>query len=389
MEQKGHQKHAKLNRPDYGQFHSQEWAILGTSCGKIQQLCKALADRLVADYRLAYVDADHAEGDQMAAGGMESPLAAGFSRVYTDKIHYHEYAFNGHLDVYQQRIQMKDEDVVLVNGNHFQAKRQIVVIDPKKEKSLHKRLSQLTDVAAILYTEGQSAVYPFLREALPSIDTIPSFAFNDVQGIAAFLLDRLQAAKPPLYGLVLAGGKSQRMGEDKGLISYHGKPQRAYMAEVLAPLCEEVFLSCRPDQAQDIAKNHQALPDSFSGLGPFGGILSAFRAHPDAAWLVVACDLPLLDSATLQTLIEARNPSKLATAFNSPVNEFPEPLICIWEPRSYLSLLQFLAQGYSCPRKVLINSDVELIDVKNPNTLLNINRPEERDEILSLNTSLK
>jgi molybdopterin-guanine dinucleotide biosynthesis protein A len=113
-----------------------------------------------------------------------------------------------------------------------------------------------------------------------------------------------------------------------------------------------------------------------------GAILSAFRQNPNTAWLVVAVDLPLLDKSTLQLLIENRNPSKLATAFNSPVNEFPEPLIAIWEPRAYPVLLQFLAQGYSCPRKALINTDVELLDAPNPEALFNVNTPEERKKLL-------
>ena len=71
----------------------------------------------------------------------------------------------------------------------------------------------------------------------------------------------------------------------------------------------------------------------------------------------------------------------MATAFRSPVNAFPEPLIAIWEPRSYPVLLQFLAQGYSCPRKVLINSPVELLEAPNPLALKNVNTPEELAEV--------
>jgi molybdopterin-guanine dinucleotide biosynthesis protein A len=192
----------------------------------------------------------------------------------------------------------------------------------------------------------------------------------------------LEATSPPLYGLVLAGGKSTRMGQDKGEMEYHGKPHREYMGDLLGGVCEEVFLSVRPDQHLD--STYSLLPDSFLGLGPLGGLLSAFREKPDAAWLVVACDLPLLDRAAIDALISARNISSTATAFNSPVNEFPEPLIAIWEPRAYRTALEFLAQGYSCPRKVLINSEVTLIDAQRPETLMNVNRPEESEKVKSI-----
>jgi molybdopterin-guanine dinucleotide biosynthesis protein A len=56
-------------------------------------------------------------------------------------------------------------------------------------------------------------------------------------------------------------------------------------------------------------------------------------------------------------------------------------LITIWEPRSYQVMLNFLAQGYSCPRKVLINSEIELLKVKDVKVLLNVNDAEGYDEI--------
>ena len=91
--------------------------------------------------------------------------------------------------------------------------------------------------------------------------------------------------------------------------------------------------------------------------------------------------MPLLDEYTISQLAGFRNPSKVATAFNSPANEFPEPLIAIWEPRSYPILLQFLAQGYACPRKVLINSNVELLDAERPEALRNVNKPDEMEDV--------
>lgn len=169
------------------------------------------------------------------------------------------------------------------------------------------------------------------------------------------------------------------MGKDKGELDYHGKPQREFMADLLSQFCEETYVSVRGNQG--VESEYELLEDTFVGLGPFGAIASAMRKNPNTAWLVVACDLPLLDEKTLQFLVENRNASKVATAIYNPETDFPEPLITIWEPRSYQVMLNFLTQGYSCPRKVLINSEIELLKVEDVKVLLNVNDAEGYEQV--------
>ncbi|MCK5372521.1 MAG: NTP transferase domain-containing protein, partial [Cyclobacteriaceae bacterium] len=124
--------------------------------------------------------------------------------------------------------------------------------------------------------------------------------------------------------------------------------------------------------------------DSISGLGPFGAIISAFREYPNHAWIVVACDLPLVNYNTILELVKGRNPSKIATTYYNPETKFPEPLITIWEPKSYPELLLFLSLGYSCPRKVLINSNTEILNASDATALLNANSPDEYEKVTKL-----
>ena len=372
-----HQKHANITRPNYGNFGRQEWAIIGTPCGNIQQLAYALTNILQKKYKVAYVDADHKSGDEEE---IESPtLKQGGTLEYTDKINYHQFNLDAKLDTYQFRQYFNEQDIVLVNGNHFKAKHQIVVIDPRKEKSLEKKLDRLTDVQLILLEGDAKEVYPFLQKEIKNIDVIPLLHVSRKEEIADFIFQKIEEAKPVLNGLVLAGGKSQRMGKDKGAIEYHGKPQREYMADLLAKICDHTYLSVRPNQA--IESEYSQMEDKMIGLGPFGAILSAFQKDPNAAWLVVACDLPFLDEKALAHLKENRAISKIATAFYNPETNFPDPLVTIWEPKSYPILLSFLAQGYSCPRKVLINSDIEILNYDS-SILTNVNDPVAFEKII-------
>lgn len=185
---------------------------------------------------------------------------------------------------------------------------------------------------------------------------------------------------PKINGLVLAGGKSVRMGKAKDLLQWHGKEQRYFAADLLAPFCDEVFISCRQDQLENFNPDYKALTDTFLNMGPFGGILSALRSQRDKAWLVVACDLPLLDPKSLEFLVHSRDPEKAATTYESPFDGLPEPLITIWEPKSYPLLLNFLGIGNTCPRKVLINSDTLILKPDNPDALMNVNTPEDAEK---------
>jgi molybdopterin-guanine dinucleotide biosynthesis protein A len=375
-----HQKHTKLTRPNVGEFGRSEWAVIGTPCGNIQQLSYRLIEVLHKTFKVSYVDADHKNEDEPKGLEVENPaLALGATLEYTDKISHHRFDLKSDLNTFQYRALFNEQDLVLVNGNHFKAKHQIVVIDPKKEKSLEKKLDRLTNVDLILMTGEEQSIYPFLKNHLKDWAHIPVLHFSQTEKIAEFILVNVLLQVPKLNGLVLAGGKSVRMGKDKGALDYHGKPQREFMADMLSQFCEETYISVRENQG--VESEYGLLEDTFVGLGPFGAITSAMRKNPNTAWLVVACDLPLLDEKTLQFLVENRNASKVATAIYNPETDFPEPLITIWEPRSYQVMLNFLAQGYSCPRKVLINSEIELLKVKDVKVLLNVNDAEGYDEI--------
>jgi molybdenum cofactor guanylyltransferase len=372
MENK-HLKHAKLSRPNIGNFGRNEFAFVGTPCGVIQQLTSQIIEKLHGKYKITYVDADHKNANDATVETRQCLV----STEFIDKITFQRLDYQTVTD-YQKKFLLNEQDLILINGNHFEANQQIVFIDPLKEQSLLKRLPKLTNIKAFILTDGVEEIYDFLKN--DDWQNVPTFRLSETEKISQFIDN--QVVIPKINGLVLAGGKSTRMGTDKGLLNYHGKPQREFTYNLLENLCSETFISFRKNQEND--ENLPILEDTFLELGPFGAILSAFQQNPNTAWLVVACDLPLLDKKTLDILIEKRNPAKIATTFYNPATDFPEPLITIWEPKSYQILLQFLALGISCPRKVLINSDVEIIHLSNAEVLMNANTFEDFQKVQNL-----
>ena len=377
MTSKEHKKHTDLVRPAIGNYARNEWAIVGAPCVVIKSLADLVIGGLSSKYKCAYADTSHNDEMTLAPGR----LANNALLEYTDQINYQQFNYNTTFTPFRLRQQFSEADLVLINGNHQQAKSQVVIIYNTKAASLQKRLAQLTNVELILLAETASDVFDFIKESIPNLQNIPMCRLDESDKIIAFFENKLLQSKPLLNGLVLAGGKSMRMGFDKGAVSWFGKEQRYHVADMLRPLCKDVFISCRADQKQQIDPAYAVLEDTFTGLGPYGAFLSAFREEPDRAWLVVACDMPLLETETFKFLIEKRKVSAIATAYNSPENEFPEPLITIWEPKSYPVLLSFLSQGYSCPRKVLINSDVHLLQAPNTDALTNVNTPDDLEKV--------
>jgi molybdopterin-guanine dinucleotide biosynthesis protein A len=182
----------------------------------------------------------------------------------------------------------------------------------------------------------------------------------------------------PLYGLLLTGGRSRRMQRDKLALEYGGEPQLARAMALLEPLVERSFISVRADQRDDPQRSaYPCITDVLPEIGPIGGIHAALCAHAQVAWLVLAGDLPFLNAATLQQLIAARAPHRLATAFRSSHDGKPEPLCAIFEPASRAPIEAWIAAGQRCPRDFLAHSDVELLTLRDARALDNVNTGAE------------
>lgn len=375
-----HQKHVALTKPELGEFGRNELAFLGAPCGVIQELARYLISHLSESFSLGYVDAEHPA--ERANAGQEDNETEDFGRLrMTDKQTHIRFEKFHPLSTFDRRAIFSQEDLVIINGNHFQSSSQVLIIHPGK--NMEKKLDRLKDVKLIILDEKIADIPEFLEPILPAWREIPVLRLGDKQDILCWTRSWLVQRTAALHGLVLVGGESKRMRKDKGGLNYHGKSQREHVFDLLSSFCAETFISCNQQQARALGGKSPLIEDLFINLGPMGGILSAFRANPNCAWLVLACDLPYLSDKTLRYLMAHRNPSKIATAFVDPKGEFPEPLISIWEPKSYPVLLQYLSQGISCPRKVLINADVELLRAPDNKELVNVNHPEEYEAVLN------
>lgn len=168
------------------------------------------------------------------------------------------------------------------------------------------------------------------------------------------------------------------MGQDKALLARGGKSQLAHMVALLEGVADRVFVSARQEQQAEAERSRfPQIIDRFTGIGPVAGILSALQEYPQADWLVVACDLPNIDTETLEFLLEKRSAERPFTAFRSSFDGLPEPLCAVYRSGSDAILQAFIDDGIVCPRKMLIRSDTELLEQPNPRSLDNVNTPDD------------
>ena len=156
-------------------------------------------------------------------------------------------------------------------------------------------------------------------------------------------------------GVVVAGGRSVRMGgREKAVVDVAGTPLIRRVADGLTPAVEELVVNCRADQREAIAGALSGLAPTFaldaeSDRGPVAGIATGLEATDAAYAVVVACDLPFLDTALVEYLFERAAGSDAAVP--KPDDWF-EPLHAVYRPGP---------MAEAC-RDALVEGDVRIIE---------------------------
>ena len=178
-----------------------------------------------------------------------------------------------------------------------------------------------------------------------------------------------------MLSLVLTGGLSTRMGTDKALIKVDGKTILDRTVNLLSSYSNQVFVSLREDQGQELNRSkYEMLFDEPNLKGPMAGIMSAAKYDAESPRIIVSCDLPLLDDETIKQLLDMRAKDKDASVFSDKEVGI-EPLCAIYEP----ALLQKLQKNPQIiekmsPQMTLKKMNINIIEPKNENALYNLNR---------------
>jgi molybdopterin-guanine dinucleotide biosynthesis protein A len=164
--------------------------------------------------------------------------------------------------------------------------------------------------------------------------------------------------KNKLYGLVVCGGNSTRMGVDKSMLVYYKKPQRYYLYEMLKNLCDRVFISCNASQANGVSKDYETLVDlpCYENVGPMAALLTAFMQYPQGDLLVTGCDYPFISGKDVKEFLTSVKEKKIAAFYNNEQKLY-EPLLAWYSADTANLLMQlFEDKQYSLQYFLKINN---------------------------------
>jgi molybdenum cofactor guanylyltransferase len=183
-----------------------------------------------------------------------------------------------------------------------------------------------------------------------------------------------------MTGVVLIGGKSSRMGQDKAMLLLGDRPLYKIAAEKIAPFCDNIYLSANQDQTTRGPYEYPVIQDTFEAEGPVGGIVSSHRCIKDTL-LIISCDLPLITDDEITALIHKHKEKKDCTMFYNVFSGYYEPMLSIWDVR-ILDMLEkyFLSGG----RSLQYFLELHHVDKNEPSSLQNFTNINTVDDWIKI-----
>ncbi|HPC17989.1 MAG TPA: molybdenum cofactor guanylyltransferase, partial [Candidatus Hydrogenedentes bacterium] len=190
-----------------------------------------------------------------------------------------------------------------------------------------------------------------------------------------------QIIRPNAAAVVLAGGNSTRMGQDKRFLAFHGRPLIEYVCNQLRGAFPEVLVAAN-DATRLAFLNLPVIPDVMPGQGPLGGIAATLAASNYDLNFFVACDIPFIDFTLVERLMRA------AAGCDGAVPATPEghlePLFAVYRKSLLPAMRDALARGNRRIRDVFTQGRVNTIPLRGSLAPRNLNTVEEYRALLAV-----
>lgn len=160
-----------------------------------------------------------------------------------------------------------------------------------------------------------------------------------------------------ITGIILAGGKSSRMGTDKGLVLFKNKPFIKHIIEAIQPLVDDIIIISNNKEYEKFG--FICYNDLIENSGPLAGIYTGLKYSKTENNLIVSCDVPLINADVLQKLTEQSNDSSEVIQLQSKGRNMP--LIAMYKKQCMNIFKEELKQDQRKVQKVLEKCQVKTV----------------------------
>ena len=189
-------------------------------------------------------------------------------------------------------------------------------------------------------------------------------------------------SKNNITGIILAGGKSSRMGTEKGLILYKNKPFVEHIIEAMSPLVDNIIIISNNKAYESFG--FKCYEDLIKNTGPLAGIYTGLRYSKTKNNLIVSCDVPLINTVILQKLTDQKNDTSEVIQLQCQGENMP--LIALYKKCCEMIFLKELVKNQRKVQKALKKCNVKtiIIDETLKKVATNINTQKDL-ELLDFN----
>lgn len=183
-------------------------------------------------------------------------------------------------------------------------------------------------------------------------------------------------------GYILAGGKSSRMGRDKGLLEFNGKAIIQHIIEQLQPAVSQIVIIANNAEYEKFGLT--VIPDKIKDIGPAGGIYTALTHSNTQRNFILSCDLPFVTTKAIEFIIQHIAAAQIIL----PVHQGQlEPLFGVYSKSCLLQWSELIRQGFLKLQEMVTHFDLVKLDIAgnllfDDPLFLNVNTPEEYKKAL-------
>lgn len=158
-------------------------------------------------------------------------------------------------------------------------------------------------------------------------------------------------------GIILSGGKSTRMGQDKGFIELNGKPMVQHVIDHINPICDQILISANDKKYEDFG--FPVYTDVIKDIGPAGGIISCLNHSTNSKNIIISCDLPFASTKFIRELIDLSGDKEVTL----PKSEtYLQPLCAVYSKSAYKMINELVRRGIYSLRSILKKLQIQVIE---------------------------